>query len=249
MRLSRACLRSAPLALQVINDDHRPAKVWWIDGHSAKPFGSIAPYGGTYSHSSFVSHSWFFWPEETKGTVLGRGAALGEVTISKVGEEHVLRLAPKCVDTNGHCGQWKHKGECERNPGYMGLSCGQSCGQCASWEWLYELQLGSLHQPLACWALPHRNTDECAPVERAMAPHARILPGGGRWPEGGRLLRSREELNALPAATLRWLREAAGAQAAAAFDAARRPPPQPLPSRPPPPPPPPPTRPRPKGEL
>ena len=94
------------LVLQVINDDHRPVKVWWIDGHSAKPFGSIAPHGGTFSHSSFVSHSWFFWPEDTKGTVLGRGASLGEITISKVGEEHVLRLEPKCIDSNGHvcCG-------------------------------------------------------------------------------------------------------------------------------------------------
>ena len=40
------------------------------------------------------------------------------------------------------------------------------------------------------------------------------------WPEGGRRLRSAVELRTLPRETLHWLRDAAGAQAAAAFDAA-----------------------------
>ena len=71
--------------------------MWWLDGHSAKPIGSVAAYGGEFTHSSFVSHSWFLWPEATEGRVLGKGAALGEITISRVGAEHVLVLEPRCL--------------------------------------------------------------------------------------------------------------------------------------------------------
>ena len=48
--------------LRIINRDHRPAKVWWLDGHSAKPIGSVAPYGGEFKHDTFVSHAWYLWP-------------------------------------------------------------------------------------------------------------------------------------------------------------------------------------------
>ena len=68
------------------------------------------------------------------GKVLGRGASLGELTVSRVGEEHVLTLQPKCLDANGHCGQWRDLGECERNPGYMAAKCPRSCSKCAPWD-------------------------------------------------------------------------------------------------------------------
>ena len=45
-------------SLTVTNLDHRPARVWWLDGHTARPFGTIGPNGGVFTHSSFVSHSW-----------------------------------------------------------------------------------------------------------------------------------------------------------------------------------------------
>ena len=41
--------------------------------------------------------------------MLGKGAALGEITITRVGEEHVLELENRCIDANGHCGQWQVK--------------------------------------------------------------------------------------------------------------------------------------------
>ena len=212
-------------SLRVVNRDHRPAKVWWLDGHSAKPIGSVPPYGGEFVHSSFVSHSWFFWPESTEGRVLGKNAALGEITISRVGEEHVLVLENKCLDTNGHCGQWQGLGECTRNPAYMEQQCPRSCGHCDAWAWLYELSLGVLHAPLACWASHElRLGASCAAIERAVqsaasVPAGQVVPPSS-WPEGGRRLRSATELRALPRETLQWLRTAAGAQGAPAFDAA-----------------------------
>ena len=214
-------------SLRVVNRDHRLAKVWWLDGHSAKPIGTVAPYGGEFTHSSFVSHSWFVWPESTEGRVLGKNAALGEMTISRGGEEHVLILESRCLDANGHCGQWQGLGECTRNPAYMEQECPRSCGHCDAWAWLYELSLGALHAPLACWAAPvERGAERCAAVETGVRLHGAVsVPGGqvvppSSWPEGGRRLRSAAELRALPRETLRWLRTAAGAQGAKAFDEA-----------------------------
>lgn len=231
--------------IRIVNHDHRPAKVWWLDGHSAKPMGTANAHGGVFSHSSFVSHSWFCWAESTEGRVLGRGAALGELTVSRVGQEHVLELWPRCVDANGHCGQWQQKGECERNPGYMDAQCPRSCGQCEGWDWLYELRLGSLHQPLACWANPSsRGGEPCVALERR-------LGASWRWPAGEREWSARAqacaadakrsciaELRGLPRETRAWLKAAAGPESARAFDEAMLPPrpqpPPPLPPKPPP---------------
>ena len=54
----------------------------------------------------------YCWAEATEGSILTEGAALGDLTLSRVGEIHEIVLEPKCVDSNGHCGQWRGLGEC-----------------------------------------------------------------------------------------------------------------------------------------
>ena len=113
--------------VKITNLDHRRATVWWLDGHSAKPQGVVSKGGGVFERASFVSHRWYCWAETTEGTVLTPGASLGEITLNLIGEVHELTISPKCVDSNGHCAQWRHQGECERNAGYMANACSSSC--------------------------------------------------------------------------------------------------------------------------
>ena len=42
-------------SLRLVNRDHRPAKIWWLDGNYAKEMAVVQP-GQTYAHGSFVSH-------------------------------------------------------------------------------------------------------------------------------------------------------------------------------------------------
>ena len=55
----------------------------------AKPMGTSPP-GGTFEHGSFVSHRWYAWPEATEGNLLSEQARLGDVTLERVGEQHLL---------------------------------------------------------------------------------------------------------------------------------------------------------------
>ena len=188
--------------LRITNNDHRPGTVWWMDGPGgyAKDMGVVEGNGGVFEHSSFVSHRWYVWPKGTEGNSLSDGAKLGEIAVDQIGELHELTLAPRCVDTNGHCGQWRDKLECERNAGFMDGACPRACGGCAKWEWLYALRLGALHPLLACWARVPSPVD-CSTLE---------LPGLERpGPSGAKQLRSGHELASLPAPTLDWLRRAA----------------------------------------
>ena len=140
------------VSLRITNRDHRPAQVWWLDGHSARKQLVLQP-GETAERHSYVSHRWYAWAEATEGTILSEPASLGSITLANPGEAHELVLEPRCVDANGHCAQWKHQGECERNPGYMRGACPRSCpGGCDVWGWLYGVGLARLHEPLACWA-------------------------------------------------------------------------------------------------
>ena len=202
--------------VRVVNRDHRPVKAWWLDGHTAKEQGIIRP-GESFTRSSFVSHRWFFWPEATEGTVLGHGAALGMITLANVSEVNELILHPKCVDTNGHCGQWRALGECEKNKAYMRAACPNACGGCEAWGWLYDAGLGPLHERLSCWA----DAAACAPTKG--------------YPAGGRELRGADDLRKLPWGTLAWLRggEHMDADTRRALERALAPPPAPAAVRPP----------------
>ena len=60
--------------------------------------------------------------------MLGVDSLQGTITIENLGELHTLHVQPKCLDKNGHCGQWKGLGECEKNAGYMAAACARSCG-------------------------------------------------------------------------------------------------------------------------
>ena len=102
-------------SVRIVNRDHRRAVVWWLDGHHAKQQGVVEADGGTFERSSFISHRWYVWPEGTEGNILSQEASLGEITLSRVGEIHDLQLSARCIDSNGHCHQWKHLGECEKN--------------------------------------------------------------------------------------------------------------------------------------
>jgi hypothetical protein len=79
-------------SVRIVNRDHRAATVWWLDGHTAKKQGTIAP-GGTFEHSSYVSHRWYCWAEETEGNLLSAGAMLGEVTLARAGGAPARRPA------------------------------------------------------------------------------------------------------------------------------------------------------------
>ena len=84
----------------------------------------------------------------------------------------------RCLDANGHCGQWQGLGECGRNPAYMEQQCPRSCGHCDSWAWLYALRLGALHAPLACWAVPaERKSERCTAIASAVH-RALSVPAG-----------------------------------------------------------------------
>jgi len=182
--------------VRIVNHDHRPALVWWLDGHSAKRQGVVQP-GDSFERSSFISHRWFCWAESTEGNLLTESASLGQVTLSQVGEVHELVLSGRCVDGNGHCSQWRQQGECERNPNFMHDACPRSCSHnnprgCEHWSWLYESGLGELHADLSCWA-----DAACA---RGASLHT--LPGG-------RSLSGSSELRKLPKAVANGLREIA----------------------------------------
>ena len=176
----------------IVNLDHRPAVVWWLDGNSAKKQGVVAP-GERYVRTSYVSHRWYCWAEGTEGNLLSSGAALGEITLSNVGEDHELTLHPHCVDSNGHCAQWKALGECERNRRYMHEACPSACGGCDVWGWLYDAGLARLHGSLACWAEPG-----CA-AERAL-------------PSGGRLIANESDARLGLGRVAGWLRRLAAAE-------------------------------------
>ena len=139
-------------SIRIVNNDHRDAKVWWLDGTSAKPQGTVKANGGVFERSSFVSHRWYCWAEDTQGSLLTPGASLGDLTLTNVGEVHELKITPKCVDSNGHCMQWRQLGECERNKAYMSSACYHSCGACDQWGWLYPIGLANIHEKLQCWA-------------------------------------------------------------------------------------------------
>lgn len=214
-------------SIRVVNRDHRNALVWWLDGHSAKRQAVLKP-GESLERSSFVSHRWYVWPEATEGNLLTPGACLGDITLSNVGEMHELILEPKCVDTNGHCGQWRQLGECERNPVFMLPACPHACGGCDEWGWLYPLGLAQMHDKLRCWADVACATSKGFPV-----------PGARE----NTTLRAAADLRRLPMRVISWLEGSdADESTKRALRAAIRPPPTPLPARPasPPPPPPPP---------
>ena len=198
-----------PASVRIVNNDHREATVWWLDGHQAKNQGVIAAYGGTYERSSFVSHRWYCWPSSTEGNILSPGASLGDITLSRVGDVHELILSPACIDSNGHCAQWKGLGECERNPGYMREACFKSCGSCDHWGWLYPLGLAQLHAKLACWAEP-----ACA--------RDRGYPDGGKPFRDAAGLR---RLTGLSAQGHAWLLGGVDGRTRAALDRALAPPP------------------------
>jgi hypothetical protein len=192
--------------VRVANRDHRDALVWWIDGHHAKRQGVIKP-GETFERSSFISHRWFCWPENTEGNLLTEGASLGEITLERVGEVHELVLEPRCIDSNGHCAQWKALGECERNRAYMQSACSRACGGCDSWGWLYPIGLARAHETLACWA-----DSACA--------NSRGYPRGGYTLENVSALRG-------VGPTITWLQRSAGldARTRSALDRVVAPPP------------------------
>lgn len=109
---------------------------------------------------------------------------------------------PRCVDSNGHCHQWKQKGECERNPDFMHASCMRSCGACDGWDWIFDLRLGSLQKTLACWRLP---------ADSARPP--RDCSRASDWPPAHKLS-SRADLRALPKRVKQWLLRVATARGA-----------------------------------
>ena len=202
-------------------------QVWWLDGHSAKKQGVVKGNGGVFERSSFISHRWYTWPEQTEGSLLTPGASLGDLTLSRVGEVHELVLEPKCVDSNGHCAQWRQLGECEKNAGYMGTACPNACGGCDAWGWLYPLGLATLHGTLQCW----EDTSGCAVSRR--------YPSAGA--DFNTTLRGASDLRRLPRHIFAWLeREAGDAATQRALNRALAPPPSPpreVPAAAPPPPP------------
>lgn len=160
--------------------------------------------GAAFDHGSFVSHRWYAWASGTQGTLLSEGASLGSFTLDKIGEKHEFEIQPRCVDENGHCEQWKHKGECERNSAFMMTACARSCGRCEEWGWLYELRLGALHKVLECWTLrspPSKAQGICASLDRT------------QWPPAHKV-RSRNELRRLPLRVKQWLRALAQSHSA-----------------------------------
>ena len=236
-------------SLRVVNNDHRKGVVWWLDGNHAKQQGEVAPFGGTFERASFISHRWYVWPEGTEGNILSHEAALGEITLSRLGETHELVLEPKCLDANGHCGQWKHLGECERNPGFMRAGCKRSCGSCDSWDWLYPLGLATLHERLECWVDP-----ACAATKGYPA---YPQPPAGGAPSSSSSSSSSSAAAAAAAtpmdihelrrlarhpARVSWLMRELDERTRAALEQALRPPPAPPPPSPPPVVPPPPIR-------
>ena len=44
--------------VRIVNNDHRDALVWWLDGTSAKKQGVVRGGGGVFERSSFISHRW-----------------------------------------------------------------------------------------------------------------------------------------------------------------------------------------------
>jgi len=158
---------------EIVNEDHRPLRCWWINGRSARKMGEVLP-GESWRrvpsrerlllsaapahplacgrrHSSFLSHEWFCWPSATAGHILGKGAALAHFTLDDV---EALRpgsppqrvvVKPKCVDSNGNCDSWARNGQCSRNRGFMAEGCMRACGGCEAWAWAYEAGLGALH--------------------------------------------------------------------------------------------------------
>ena len=129
-------------SIRIVNNDHRDAKVWWLDGTSAKPQGTVKANGGVFERSSFVSHRWYCWAEDTQGSLLTPGASLGDLTLTNVGEVHELKITPKCVDSNGHCVQWRQLGECERNKAYMSARVLSQLRRLRSMGWLYPDRVG-----------------------------------------------------------------------------------------------------------
>ena len=225
-------------SVKIVNDDFRDAKIWWISGGSAKEMGVAKARGGTFEHSTFLSHKWVAWPVAAEGRVLGVDSLQGSLTIENLGELHTLHVKPKCLDKNGHCGQWKGLGECEKNAGYMAAACARSCGGCDGYDWLFELGLGELHERVRCWEIGHAQRQK----EGHCAAHKRQ---GGSWPPH-QPLRSQTELRKLSALARTWLERSAdeiNVETRRALDAAflpPRPPPRPPPrieEAPPPPPP------------
>jgi curved DNA-binding protein CbpA len=227
-------------SLRIVNQDSRRGVVWWLDGNHAKKQGEVEPNGGTFERASFISHRWYIWPEGTEGNLLSHEAAMGEITLSRLGEVHELVLEPKCLDANGHCSQWKHLGECERNPGFMRSGCKRSCGSCDGWDWLYPLGLGPLHERLQCWVDAACAASKGYP-DRGPPPVAKPGPSAAT---DSTIPMDIDELRRLARHPARaaWLKQEADARTRAALEQALRPPPAPPPSSPPlrrPPPPPP----------
>lgn len=208
-------------SVRIVNRDHRRAVVWWLDGHHAKQQGVVEADGGTFERSSFISHRWYVWPEGTEGNILSQEASLGEITLSRVGEIHDLQLSARCIDSNGHCHQWKHLGECEKNRGYMSTACRRSCGGCDGWDWLYPLGLAQLHEKLDCWAdaacrANHRYPAVPPPLASSSSSKLSVD------------IRGLRQIARHPL-TSAWLVDGIDARTRAALDKALRPPPAPLP--------------------
>ncbi len=134
----------------ITNLDHRPQKCWWINGHAAEPQATIAP-GERFEQSSFLSHRWYCWPEETEGRTLTDDCAtldtyLGDVDAVDTGRVLELNATARCLDASSDCAYWKRNGECDRNYGFMQSKCRRSCGGCEKWGWLYSARLGVLHE-------------------------------------------------------------------------------------------------------
>jgi len=54
--------------------------------------------------------------------------ALGSV--GRGAQHEVERHRPLCNDARAECKRWAEQGECNRNPGFMHVSCKESCGVC-----------------------------------------------------------------------------------------------------------------------
>jgi hypothetical protein len=100
----------------------------WLPGFSASKFATSVVLASTFAESSSVVAA----AEETTtcsaddGTC---GANYDDEEDEDEDEDEDDEDEP-CADQDERCGYWASIGECDKNPGYMLVSCQESCGTC-----------------------------------------------------------------------------------------------------------------------
>ena len=125
------------VSVEFVNRHDFPVEIYWIHGNRAQLQLTLPP-NEMANHVTMLSHEWFVRDARVdtfKGTPgrykLTTDSSLASLKIlNDTSPQTIVIAAQTCFDLSGHCGFWKHQGECRKNPRFMQEQCTKTCKLC-----------------------------------------------------------------------------------------------------------------------